>query len=81
MKAGLGHNNCWRLPFRLDTHHSLSAKKTPLKYDWVSQANQMGNCLECVGRWWRVWFTEYPRRFGTLSFPAIQNVNDQTPVV
>lgn len=55
--------------------------KTSFRYDWVSQADQMGNCLECVGRWWRVWLTEYPRRCGTLWFPAIQHVNGQTPVV
>ena len=42
--------------------------KPSFKHNRVSQANQMGNWLECVGRWWRVWFTGYPRRFGTLLF-------------
>ena len=63
--GGSGCNSCWRLPFRSDTHHSFWAENPHSNTTgWARQTRWVIG----VGRWWRVWFTGYPRRFGTLLF-------------
>ena len=58
MKVGLGCNNCQRLPFRSDTHHSLLAEKP--HSDTTRRASQT--------RWVIAWSVEGDgRECGSLS--------------